>query len=101
MSSKLAKIAGLGKKMGDDVEGANDRVERSSRRASGSLNSLTKIAGRWLAVAAATQTFKAITQLGFDAETSRLKFETLLGSTERANQMIADLNKFANVTPFA
>lgn len=100
MSSKLAKIAGYGKKMGDDVEDANDKVESSSKRASTAVGDLQKMARRWLTTYASFQTFKAITQLGFDAETSRLKFETLLGSTERANQMIADLNKFANVTPF-
>lgn len=100
MSSKLSKIAGYGKKMGDDVEGANNRVERSSRRASNSVNNLTKIASRWIAAAASIQTFKGIANLGIELETTRVKYETLLGSMDAANKMIDDLDKFANTTPF-
>ena len=100
MSSKLGKIAGLGKKMGDDVEDANDKVERSSRRAGGAVNNLQKIAGRWIATAATLGTFKGIANLGIELETTRVKYETLLGSVESANKMIDDIDEFANKTPF-
>lgn len=43
---------------------------------------------------------KGISKLGLDLEQTRIKFETLLGSAEKANAMIASLNKFANQTPF-
>ena len=43
---------------------------------------------------------KGVSKLGLDLEQTRIKFETLLGSSERANAMIANLNTFANKTPF-
>jgi len=100
MSSKLAKIAGYGKKMGSDVEDANDRVRRSSRRTESSIAGLQKVAARWIGAIATYQTFTGIAKLGMDMETTRLKFETLLGSAEAGNEMISNLDKFANKTPF-
>lgn len=100
MSSKLAKIAGYGKKMGDDVEDANDKVSRSSKRTESSIAGLQKVAARWLGAIATYQTFTGIAKLGMDMETTRLKFETLTGSAEAGNKMISNLDNFANRTPF-
>ncbi|MFL0105066.1 hypothetical protein, partial [Tenacibaculum maritimum] len=44
--------------------------------------------------------FKGVSKLGMDLEQTRIKFETLLGSSDKANKMLANLNKFANKTPF-
>ncbi len=44
--------------------------------------------------------FKGVAKLGMDLEQTRIKFETLLGSSDKANKMLANLNKFANKTPF-
>lgn len=100
MSSKLAKIAGSGKRMGNDVEDANDRVRRSSRRTESSIAGLQKVAARWIGAIATYQTFTGIAKLGMDMESTRLKFETLLGSAEAGNKMISNLDAFANKTPF-
>lgn len=100
MSSKLSKIAGSGKRMGNDVENANSRIRKSSKRTEGSLASLQKVAFRWIGSIAAFQSFKALSQLGMDLETTNVKFETLLGSGSKATKMLNDLDKFANKTPF-
>lgn len=100
MSSKLSKIAGFGKRMGNDVENANERVRRSSRRTQNSIAGLQKVASKWIGAIATYQTFTGIAKLGMDMETTRLKFETLTGSAEAGNKMIANLDQFANRTPF-
>lgn len=100
MSSKLAKIAGSGKRMGNDVEDANERVRRSSQRTEGAVGNLQKVAARWIGSIAAFQSFKAIANLGMDLETTKVKFDTLLGSQEASKRMLGDLDKFANATPF-
>ncbi len=40
-----------------------------------------------------------VLKLGADAEQTRIKFETLLGSTTKANKMIGDLEQLASKTP--
>lgn len=43
---------------------------------------------------------KNIATLGIEMEQTRVSFTTFLGSAEKANKAIADLNEFSNVTPF-
>jgi len=41
-----------------------------------------------------------IAKLGVEMEQTRVAFSTFLGSADKANALISDLNEFANVTPF-
>ena len=43
---------------------------------------------------------KAIVGMGTQMEQTRIQFETFTGSAEKGNAVIADLQKFANLTPF-
>ena len=43
---------------------------------------------------------KSLYNLGADAEASRIKFETLLGSAQKVQNMIDNINQYANATPF-
>jgi|GEM_PF-3885678 len=43
---------------------------------------------------------KAIVGMGVGLEQTRVQFETFTGSAEKGNAVIADLQKFANLTPF-
>lgn len=43
---------------------------------------------------------KAFLTLGANMEQTRVAFSTFMGDTEKANKLIAELNQFANITPF-
>ncbi len=43
---------------------------------------------------------KAILTAGMNMEQTRVAFATFLGSAEKGNRVIAQLNKFSNITPF-
>jgi tape measure domain-containing protein len=43
---------------------------------------------------------KAILQAGMNMEQTRVAFATFLGDANKANQTIAELNQFSNITPF-
>lgn len=59
----------------------------------------SKIAGLGL-IAGAGMVGKSIVSMGANMEMTRVSFETFLGSAEKGNKVIADLNQFANATPF-
>ena len=44
---------------------------------------------------------KGVVRLGADLEQTRISFQTMLQSAERGNALLAEINEFANVTPFA
>lgn len=70
------------------------------KRANGGLKGIAKTAVAGLGVMGGFAAMKGLYNLGVDAESSRIKFETLLGSVDKANKMIASINQFANATPF-
>lgn len=47
------------------------------------------------------QTAQAIVGLGADMQQTRISFETMLGSADKANALISDLQKFSSATPFS
>ena len=82
-------------------------VGGGTRSAGGGLNvlsgSLTRFAGPFAlgAAIAGVGTFtKKIFDLGAEMQQTRIAFTTFSGSADKANKLISDLNKFANVTPF-
>ena len=73
-----------------------ERIKKAKKE----MGSMAKTAIVSVGVFGAFRGLKGLYNLGADAESSRLKFETLLGSVDKANNMIAKINQFANATPF-
>lgn len=110
MSSKLNKIAQNGRSTFGDIEKKNqqfrnglERTERQADRTRTSLNGingvLTKL-GIGLGIFEGVRLAGTIINLGSDMEQTRISFETMLGSMDKANKVINDLNQFSNSTPF-
>ncbi|CAL2108179.1 conserved hypothetical protein [Tenacibaculum sp. 190524A02b] len=70
------------------------------RKARKNLGGISTAAITGIGVMGAFNGIKSLYNLGADAEASRLKFETLLGSMDKAKRMIENINQYANVTPF-
>ena len=70
----------------------------------GGLGSIAKKVGGIMATAfaglAIFNTIKSVATLGVEMEQTRVAFSTFLGDADKANKVIAELNEFANVTPF-
>jgi len=49
---------------------------------------------------AATAGIGAITKLGIEAEQTRVSFEVLLGSQQKAADMLGEMNRYAAITPY-
>jgi tape measure domain-containing protein len=83
---------GLGKLSG--------KVDGFEKRSVSSFDKVkTAIIGLGLA-AGAGFLIKKIATLGIEMEQTKVSFTTFLGSAEKADKAIADLNQFSNVTPF-
>lgn len=82
-----------------------ERNTESLRGTVGRLNSsFGGLAGTAVKAFAAFQAGRAITsivELGSNMEQTRVAFKTFLGDAELANKTIAELDQFANVTPFS
>jgi tape measure domain-containing protein len=107
MSKPLFNIGKTGKdafdRMEHEAEGFNNAVRRSQKETqglSGIMTSLRSSALSLLGAYAGFQTFKGFLNIGMDAEQTNVSITTMLGSVEKAKELIADVNSFANVTPF-
>lgn len=76
------------------------KARKQSNKLDSSLKSVTRTTTRLFASLGAFASVTGVAKLGLDLEQTKIKFETLLGSSAKATKMINDLNKFANVTPF-
>ena len=92
MSSKLSKIASTGKSLGGQLKDAYNNADASIKKTEGSVNSLGKIATKWFTAFASYKTFTFIKDLGFDAETTRIKYEALLGSASAAEGFLKGIS---------
>ncbi len=113
-AKKLAREFGVLDNKTEQVSKEMGRAERKSKRLGNEFDrtgrkgfGLSKIFGGLkgaiagvLTVTALLTFGKTLSDAGARAEQTRVSFETMLGSAERANSSIADLNQFANVTPF-
>lgn len=68
--------------------------------ATGSIGNLVKGVIAFKAASGVFNQFQGVVKLGADLESTRVAFDTMLGSAEKSRQVIGDLNQFANVTPF-
>lgn len=91
----------------DRLEGriGEGKVGPKGGRGKGMLGKVGLLAGAFAAVGTAAvvgagAAIRASVDLGKQMEQTRVTMETMLGSTEKANDAIARMNEFANVTPF-
>lgn len=85
------------------LERANSNTNRLRKNISKTQNSFKSLQGfavRAFGALAIVGTIKKVASLGIEMEQNRVSFETFLGSAEKANAAIAQLQQFANVTPF-
>lgn len=73
-----------------------DNVRKSNNETNKLTDGIKRVAG----AAALLAGVKTITKLGADLEASRINFEVLLGSAEKAKVMLDGINVFANATPY-
>jgi tape measure domain-containing protein len=77
-----------------------DKLDKKAKKTNSGFMSMAKTAGALFAGAAVAGGIKKIADLGIEMEQTRVAFSTFLGDAGKANKLIADLNEFANVTPF-
>jgi tape measure domain-containing protein len=99
LGPKLAALAAKVEKFGHDVEKPHD-VKVNTSKAEGGLGSLMGMAGKAFAAFGIFEGVKGIVKMGSDLEQTQVQFETFTGSAEKGKAAIADLQKFAQITPF-
>ena len=77
-----------------------DKLNNKVTKTKSSFAGLGGLLARVGAAAAIGMAAKSIVTLGANMEQTRVAFATFLGDAEKANVLIAQLNEFANVTPF-
>lgn len=96
-------------KIDRNVDGFENKINNVNGRKGGSkgmggLANMAGLAARSFALLGGTMAAvglgKKIVSLGVNMEQTRVSFETFLGSAEKGNAVIAQLNEFSNVTPF-
>lgn len=90
---------GLGK-LDRGVDSFERNVEGVSKKSTMSFAAIGRSLGALGLVVGAGQLVKTVANLGIEMEQTRVSFTTFLGSAEKANKAIADLNQFSKVTPF-
>lgn len=81
----------------DDLEKKTDRFER---KVGGLGGKFAAAFGATAVLAGVGLLTKKIVGLGAEMEQTRVSFTTMLGSADKANATLKELNKFATVTPF-
>ena len=77
-----------------------DKLNNKVTKTKSSFAGLGGLLARVGAAAAIGMAAKSIVTLGANMEQTRVAFATFLGDAEKANVLIAQLNEFANITPF-
>ncbi len=67
----------------------------------GKLGGMVGLAGGVGIAMSAWGGVKSLFNLGADLEQTNIKFEVLLGSTEKAKKLLGELNSYANFTPYS
>lgn len=65
------------------------------------MGGLVGLAGGFAVALAGWNSVKAIFNKGVELEQMETKFEVLLGSAEKANELLGQLNQYANFTPYS
>ena len=99
LGPKLAALADKVSKFGSDVEKPH-KVKVDTSEAKSGLSSLASMATGAFAAIGIWEAAKGIVKMGSDLEQTKIQFETFAGSAQKGNAVLADLQKFAQVTPF-
>ncbi len=71
------------------------------RKLKASLGGIIGLTGGIAIGLASFGTATGVIKLGAGLEQTRISFQTMLQSADKGNKLLADINQFANVTPFA
>ena len=103
-------VEGVGKSTEKAMNQAEKSVSRVSkswdnyinkiRESNNQTNDLANGIKRAVGAFALFEGIKSIVKMGADLEQSKISFDVLLGSAQKARIMLAGLNKFANDTPY-
>lgn len=107
-SSSLNQIAASVGMTNTRVEGLNNTF-KSTERASSSYGSsmgstfknLIGLVGALVISLGVMGSIKAVFNMGVEMEQTNIKFEVLLGSVEKAKNMLGELNAYADATPYS
>jgi tape measure domain-containing protein len=102
-SDKIDKISRASRGATNNVDKLNDEMREGSRQSKlfGQGLGYLKRAVAGLAIGAVLFTgAKAASKLGMEMEQTRITFETMLQSAEKAKSMLFGLDQFSNATPF-
>jgi tape measure domain-containing protein len=87
-------------KMHEDLSKKLDRIEGKRKRTESGLSGMARTVGTLFAAGAIARGITNIGRMGGEMEQTRIAFATFLKDADKANKVIADLNQFANVTPY-
>lgn len=96
LTGKLVQVSNVGQQTYNKLIGQQQRYNQEVETGSTLIGKL----GGLFSLYMAGQTITNIVKMGAAMEQTRVAFGTFLGSAEKANQVLAGLNEFANVTPF-
>lgn len=99
-SQPISKINTKLDKFNTKISETNAKSKRLRTGIGGSLGSIVKGFGIAGLVMGLGKLGKSIVGLGADMEQTKVSFSVMLGSMDKANKMVNDINEFANVTPF-
>jgi tape measure domain-containing protein len=102
-SEKMDRIAKASRGATQKLDKFNDELDdgtRKSNRFGAAMGSVGRVLGGLAIGAALFTAARASAKLGIEMEQTRVSFTTFLGSAEKANETIKELNQFSNVTPF-
>jgi hypothetical protein len=86
--------------MHEDLSRKLDRIEGKRKRTESGLSGMARTVGTLFAAGAIARGITNIGRMGGEMEQTRIAFATFLKDADKANKVIADLNQFANVTPY-
>lgn len=84
-----------------EIQKAQKEVDKLSGKQTSVFGSLGGQIAGFVGIGAGISLFGNIIKEGAQLEQTKISFETMLGSASKATALLGDLDKFANVTPFA
>lgn len=99
MSNNVEYIISLRDKFSGKLKGLQAQVEALDNRTNLFKNSLGGLSGVLGGIGFGAAAISVL-KLGMNMEQAKVAFTVFLGSAEKANKALADLNEFANVTPY-